>query len=217
MNPINLRLRQVVFESPPALHFRNGKEQTGGFSGPFFDFIEQVLRNELQQEISTVRVLETGAGLSTLFFLSLGCQTTSFSLPDVIERLSDFFNQEEFATLRVNWFPHPGRSELLLGSHAGIFSDSYTCCLIDGSHSVHAVFTDFMYCHETLSKGGVLFVDDTHFPGPNLLAQMIDQLDCYKSCGQFKKLRAFKKTTGRKTFDNMLDFNFQFPERDLSK
>lgn len=207
------KLRDVIFNAPPAFHFWKDKPQTGGFSVPFFEFIESTLTTALEDgQTDSRRCLETGAGLSTLFFLSLGFQTTSFSLPDVIDRIRLFLQQEDFLVYKPCWAPYAGRSELLLGTHAIENAEMYDCCLIDGSHSVHSAFNDFMYCHEVLKSGGVLFIDDTHFPGPSLLAQLLDQLDSYSDCGRHKKLRAFKKINRRKTFDNMLGFTFRYPE-----
>ncbi|WP_300317338.1 class I SAM-dependent methyltransferase [Accumulibacter sp.] len=207
------RLRDVIFKTPPAFHYWKDKPQTGGFSPPFFNFIEGVLRTELDHnQIENRRCLEIGAGLSTLFFLSMDYQVTSFSLPDVIDRIQLFLEADDFAVYESLWSPHAGRSEFLLGKHAVDNPDTYACCLIDGSHSVHSVFTDFTYCHEALGVGGVLFVDDTHFPGPSLLAQLLDQLDSYVDCGRHQKLRAFKKVNKRKSFDNMLGFVFSYPE-----
>jgi hypothetical protein len=206
------KLRGAVFQDPPCFHFWKGAPQPGGFSKPFFEFMERCLVAELPEDGSSERrLLETGAGLSTLFFISLGFRVTSFSLPDVIEKMEEYLVAENLSAIRPHWRPYSGRSELLLPTHVVETTPTYDACLIDGSHSVHSVFVDFMYCHETLKTGGVIFVDDTHFPGPSLLAQLLDQLDNYEACGQYQKLRAFRKTSGRKMYDNMVDFSFRHP------
>ncbi len=206
-------LKSIVFDNPPQFHFWAGKPQTGGFSESYFNFMEDLLATELRRDNNegVISLLETGAGLSTLFFLSLGYRVSSFSLPDVIEKVRDFLAGGQFSSLQSHWDPHGGRSELLLPSHVVKGASEYDCCLIDGSHSVHSVFVDFMYCHEVLGVGGLLFVDDTHFPGPSLLSQLLNQLDGYVECGSFNKVRTYKRVNGRKFYDNMTSMSFNYP------
>ncbi len=208
-----LKLRDMIFLNPPYFHYWKGEPQTGGFSKPFFEFFEKILFDEVgDASANSYKLLETGAGLSSLFFLLLGYKVTSFSLPDVIEKMELFFKQDEISIYRESWTPYAGRSELLLPKHALETDPDYNVCLIDGSHSVHSVFVDFMYAHELLKVGGVIFVDDTHFPGPNLLSQLLNQLDSYEACGAFQKVKVYKKINGRRSYDNMLEFKFQHPE-----
>ena len=166
--------------------------------------LERVL--DVASDQGTVKIaVETGAGLSTLFILSLGYQCHSLSLPDTIGRISAFLS--DFPNLKKQWFPHPGFSEFELPKLSTLQGDqSAAFCFIDGSHAIPSVFSDFCYMNYLLCVGGVLVVDDIQLPGPHMLVQMLQQLSVdWKQISSFSKGIAFRKTFHRPLLANNME------------
>lgn len=163
---------ELIEKAPPAFHYWDNQPQTGGISKDYFKWLETILAETSQDQMSGV---ETGAGLSTLFMLTLGYQCHSFGLPDTIDKISTFLSN--WPVLNSRWSPHPGFSEFQLPKFAqDQCEQSVTFCFIDGSHALPSVFSDFCFMNYLLSIGGVIVVDDIQLAGPHILVQMLQQL-----------------------------------------
>jgi hypothetical protein len=201
---------KLVDSNPPAFHYWDNEPKVGGLDKPYFEWLESL--GGLLGRSGEKVVVETGAGLSTLFFLSSSYSVHSFGMPYTINLIGEYLLPHP--NISGKWFPHSGESELALP----IFSKKCnnqpaSLCLIDGSHSIPAVFSDFCHVNALLCDRGVLVVDDTQLPGPQLLVQMLTQLSGdWKNIGSFSKGIAFQKLSHRPYWaDNMEKMQFHFP------
>lgn len=176
------QLEKVTLETPPAFHFWLGQPQTGGFGKSDFEDFDMVLREFASLDTSSQkrpRFIETGAGLSTLWFLCRDFEVMSFSLSDVLDNMKTYFT-ENAVDIDGRWTAFDGTSETLL-IKAMLELGEATCdiALIDGNHAMPSVFSDFVGLNLALKQGGLLLIDDLQLPGPALLKQLLDQSPVY--------------------------------------
>jgi hypothetical protein len=191
-------IQEVIRAAPPAFHFWEGKPQTGGFSQVHLDFMETEI-DDWKRRQSTLpkelRIVETGAGLSTLLFMSMGLQVVSFSLSDVIDRITAFLSEN---SIEASWLPCAGFSEFAVPRYFESQDQGHEFALIDGNHAIPSVFADFIHLSSKLKRSGLLFVDDTQLPGPQGLCRFMEKfperwrlrrslnkLSCYEKISDF--------------------------------
>jgi predicted O-methyltransferase YrrM len=206
-----LHFYTLIQENPPAFHYWDNKPQVGGLNLSYFQWLESL--GGLIGAPGEMVAVETGAGLSTLFFLSASYTLHSFGMPYTIDLLKEFLSSHPQFNSR--WFSYSGESEVTLPVFAVSCSDQpASLCFIDGSHAIPAVFSDYCHMNKILKEGGVLIVDDVQLPGPQLLVQMLRQLPRdWKDIGSFSKGVAFQKLHHRPYWpSNMEDMKFTFPD-----
>lgn len=194
----NTELTNLILTNPPSFHYWEEQERTGGFNQEHFHFLEKVIKDVYVGDIGhRPLVVETGAGLSSLWFLAAGYEVHSFSLDNVIEKMRVFLSA--YPDELARWSGISGNSETNLPQF--IKSKSFKHCaigLIDGSHSLPSVFVDFTFINLCLEEGGILFIDDIQLPGPRYLANMLNHLKAdFSFSGAINKLCSFKKISGR--------------------
>lgn len=184
----------------PALHSWDGGQtwKSGGFG-----------RRELQALIGLVtehagteaRVLETGAGNSTLAFLLAGARSVTSIAPDaaLFERIRSYCAEHGIDTARLH--ERVAYSEDALpglvadmeasGEHADI-------ALIDGGHGWPTVFVDFCYMFRALRKGGFLVVDDIQLYSVGELSRFLSEDPHVRLVMRMPKTLVFEKVVEKR-------------------
>lgn len=138
----------------PRLHHWGGEAQVGGMNSE----IGERIINELKG-YDAPRVLETGAGASTLLFCCLEPGDVTSIAPDegLRESLLADAAKRDIEVDRLRFLCE--RSEIALPRLAAD-DERFDIALIDGSHNWPSVFVDFCYMNMMMPAGGTLFVDD---------------------------------------------------------
>lgn len=142
-------------------------------------------------------VIETGAGLSSVWMLQLGYTVHSFVMNEaVVDRMQDFLSK--FPDLSANWYPHVGASELTLPVWSLKNQEVRPAlALIDGGHGMQTVFLDFVYTNLLLRKGGILLVDDQQLGAIRLLDNILIESRDYRVLEATDKLIAYQKLSDK--------------------
>ncbi|MEL7044245.1 MAG: hypothetical protein AAGL66_04395, partial [Pseudomonadota bacterium] len=83
------QLREQILIDPPKFHFWHGKHSAGGFLNSDFEAFDELLKL-LEPSTETRNFIETGAGLSTLWFLSNEFRVVSFTLEKIADAVHDY-------------------------------------------------------------------------------------------------------------------------------
>lgn len=180
-----------LIADPPQLHFfaKTTKPRRGGFGRSQFQLIERCI-SELGGQ---PRVLETGAGLSTLLFLAKSCSVVSFfTKPDLAERIAVAI--DDHGLPRDKWSFVLGRSEFALPKYVETRQEAkFDLLLIDGGHDLHTVFTDFTYGFFALRDGGAIIIDDLRMPSVAVLYGLLRQSRFVEEVVTRPKTAVFRK------------------------
>ena len=142
------------------------------------------------------RIVETGAGASTLLFCSLEPQALTSVAPD------PGLHERILATAREREIPVDGleflseRSELAL-PRVFALGGRFDIGLIDGCHNWPAVFVDFCYINIMLAPGGTLFLDDVQLYSVSQLHLLLREQEEYEYVGLDGKFATFRKVLDR--------------------
>jgi hypothetical protein len=181
----------------PLLHIWDGKANTGGF-----DKIGLKSLYDLAQSLGSPRVLETGAGNSSLAFLLAGSAHITSICPEqpLFDRMRAFAEKSIIDVSR--WRPITMRSEICLPKLVDL-QESFDLILIDGGHGWPTVFVDLCYCHMLLREGGMLIIDDNFLYSIVELVNLLREQPEYQFQGNLgvnDKTLIFKKVTSGKFF-----------------
>lgn len=184
----------------PKFHNWDGVWSTGGFKGADLQRLHDLTRAQAQG--AELRVLETGAGASTVAFLLAGA-TTVFSIApnaDLFERIRKFCRDNGIAdaplesTVNISELALPplARKQHVAGLQVDL-------ALIDGGHGWPTVFVDFCYANAMLRKGGLLLIDDIQLHSVKELARLLREEPSFAQEGNLtpKTLIFRKKTKAR--------------------
>lgn len=190
---INQELQEVLLDNPPFFHYWEGEFRLGGMGKLQLELITKCC-SSLPSSVPKVAI-ETGAGLSTIWLLSLGFEVHSFvASEEVVQRMRKFL--ESYPELMDNWHVDVGFSELTLPPFAlGGAAPSVGLCLIDGGHGIQTVFVDFVYSNYCLSKGGIMLIDDIEIGSPKLLDAVLQEDSNFATYKKTKKLSAYQKVS----------------------
>ncbi len=198
---------KAFIDDLPKLHsWDNGKTwNTGGFGPKHLNGIAKVLA-ELPARF---RVIETGAGNSTLLFLLCGAGSVVSIAPDVplFDRIRASADQRsiDYAALEaVVAFSEdvlPG-----LANDAMRNKSLYDFALIDGGHGWPTVFVDFCYTMAALKPGGYLMIDDIQLFSVKQLARLLNESAEFSLVSNLGKSIIFRKDTKN---SRMTDFGAQ--------
>jgi hypothetical protein len=175
----------------PRLHHWRGAPQVGGLNS----VIGERIITELDRYESP-RIVETGAGATTLLFCCLGPEALTSIAPDegLRDRIVAEAETREIAVDRLRFIC--ARSELALPRLAAE-GGRVDAGLIDGSHSWPAVFVDFCYLNMMMSAGATLFIDDVHLYSVAQLYLLLRQQDDFEYVALDNKLATFRKAGDR--------------------
>jgi len=187
--------------SPPNLHsWDQGKTwNTGGFSPYHLESIYKFCRQRLP---AGPRVIETGAGNSTICFLHLEPTQVISIAPDkaLFDRITAYCKSNGISLQPLAM--HIDGSEWVLPKLA---TDSRNgqldFALIDGCHNWPMVMVDFFYVNSLLRKGGYLMLDDIQLHSVAELYRLISyETDTFRPAANWGKLRIFEKLTSESKF-----------------
>ncbi|MEM9314384.1 MAG: class I SAM-dependent methyltransferase, partial [Pseudomonadota bacterium] len=195
-------------------HFWHGKHSAGGFLNSDFEDFDELLKL-LPPGAESRNFIETGAGLSTLWFLANEFRVVSFTLEKIADAVNGYL-RDGYPELAGQWTCFTGKSERnLVPFTNGEKQDAFDIALIDGNHAIATVFADYVGLNLCLKKGGLLIVDDVRLPGPRLLDQLLMQLtdDWEHVWTQERgKWKCYRKTTDADVrIGNCKEFSFYVP------
>jgi len=177
----------ALLDNLPKLHFWDGKPQVGGLDRQ----IASCLMDGFES-VANPRVLETGAGASTLLFLTLGPASLTSIAPDdrLRQRIFEEAAARNIASAPLRFLVE--RSEEALPRLA-LDGETIDVGFIDGNHGWPAVFVDFCYINMMLRRGGVLFVDDLQLHSVAQLFLLLRQQEQFEFNRLDGKLAMFTK------------------------
>jgi hypothetical protein len=182
---------RALLDNLPKLHRWGGDEQVGGLNST----IGERMIAELASYDSP-RVIETGAGASTLLFCCLdpGALVSIAPDPDLRDRIFAEAEERQISVTRLLFVCD--RSELALPRIAAD-RNRFDIGLIDGSHNWPSVFVDFCYINMMMPAGGTLFVDDVHLYSVSQLFNLLRQQEQFEYVSLDDKMATFRKLVDR--------------------
>jgi hypothetical protein len=178
---------RTLLADPPRLHDWGHGWEVGGLTHR----IGERLIGELAR-YDAPRVIETGAGASTLLFCCLEPEGVTSIAPDAAlrDRMLAAAADREISTERLRFICD--RSELALPKLAEA-GDRYEAALIDGSHNWPAVFVDFCYINLMMPVGGTMFLDDVQLYSVAQLYNLLRKQEEFEYVGLEDKMATFRK------------------------
>lgn len=195
---------ETYLDRLPLLHSWDGGStwNTGGFSPDQLRRLHGIVRAAFPDR--PVRVIETGAGNSTLTFLHLEPeQLVTIAPSDTLrDRILAAALERDIDTGPLDF--RVARSEfelpaMVLGSdHYGWSMPTdlprFDVALIDGAHQWPNVFVDFCYLNLMLGAGGLLLVDDVNLHSIAELSRLLEQQPGFELRHDLEKLQVWEKT-----------------------
>jgi hypothetical protein len=184
---------RALLKDLPRLHHWRGTSKVGGLTQAIGDrMIVELDRYE------SPRVLETGAGATTLLFCSLDPGGVTSIAPDAALR-DRMLAEATSRGISVDPLRYVcERSEVALPRLAAD-GERVDIGLIDGSHSWPSVFVDFCYINMMMPAGGTLFVDDVRLYSVSQLYLLLRQQEEFEYVAlDSRKLATFRKVTDRR-------------------
>lgn len=178
----------ALLADPPRLHHWGGDPEVGG--------LDQQIGNRIIAELAryaSPRVIETGAGVSTLLFCCLDPDALTSIDPGAAlrDRMLAEAAARGVSTDRLRFLCE--HSELVLPRLAAA-GERFDVGLIDGCHNWPAVFVDFCYINLMLPAGGTLFVDDVQLYSVSQLYLLLRQQEEFEYVALDGKFATFRKT-----------------------
>lgn len=135
------------------------------------------------------RTLETGAGVSTVYFALLGCRHTAITpFSREVDLIRRFCAEQAIPLDRVELIVE--RSERALPRMA---ADPLDLVLIDGRHAFPSPFIDWYYGADALRPGGWMVVDDTHLLTGRILRDFMAEDPHWGAVVEIGKSAIFEK------------------------
>jgi hypothetical protein len=158
-----------------------------------------VIGDRLITELSrydSPRVVETGAGATTLLFCCLEPGALVSIAPSAELRDRIFAEAAKRQIDVTPLFFVCDRSEHALPRIAAD-RNRFDVGLIDGSHNWPSVFVDFCYINMMMPAGATLFVDDIHLYSVSQLFNLLRQQEEFEYVGLDDKMATFRKLVDR--------------------
>lgn len=173
----------------PSLHHWGGRWRVGGLTTPIG---ERILSETTAHDAP--RVLETGAGASTLLFCCLEPSELTAIAPDsgLRDRILSEASDREISVEPLDFICE--RSEVALPSLAAE-GRKVDVALIDGCHNWPGVFVDFCYINMMMGPGGTLFLDDIHLYSVAQLYALLRQQEEFEYVSLDSKFATFRKVS----------------------
>jgi predicted O-methyltransferase YrrM len=180
----------------PQLHtWDNGATwNTGGFFAEDLEILYSFAKANLPRG---ARILETGAGNSTICFLLLSPERLVSIAPDaaLFDRIRSYCARAEIPTSALD--SRVDGSEWVLPNLAREMRDQaprFDFALIDGCHNWPMVFLDFFYTNYMLKTGGLLMIDDIQLHSIRELARMLMEQPEFQLEKKIGKSLIFRRT-----------------------
>jgi hypothetical protein len=146
---------------------------SGGFSA---ESLEQLHRMILERFGTGARIVETGAGNSTITFLLTQPRELISIAPDsaLFGRITDYCSDNGIATAPLTSILDFSEVTLPAIAAREIAADTwFDVGLLDGGHGWPTVFVDFCYIHAMVRLEGLLIVDDVQLWSVKQLARFL--------------------------------------------
>jgi predicted O-methyltransferase YrrM len=161
---------EALLASPPTFHTWDGGEtwDAGGFVPLDLQWLLKLCGN-----YKSPRIIETGAGLSTVIFLLANPAEVVTIAPDkaLRNRIFKYLKQQEISDKRLNFMVAKSEDALPRLSPRHRFD----LALIDGAHGWPNPFVDLCYINPMLKVGGTLIVDDAHIHSVGELVRFLSR------------------------------------------
>lgn len=184
----------------PKFHFWGDTWSVGGFSAKALRELHDLGRSVGRAANGGARIVETGAGASTIAFLLSGADEVFSIAPDaaLFDRIRAYCGDQGLPDTALR--PMVERSETRLPRLLGELRTRQAqmdLALIDGGHGWPTVFVDFCYVNAMLRQGGLLVLDDIQLHSVKELARLLLHSADYRLQGQVggAKTRVFVKLT----------------------
>jgi hypothetical protein len=175
----------------PLLHSWDGGEtwNTGGFRANHLRGIYDAVAQRFDQP----RIIETGAGNSTLTFLHLPIKRLVTIAPDrgVFERIIRWCNSHGLDRTKLDY--RMRRSEVELPKVAFDERAHFDVALIDGNHGWPTVFVDFCYLNVMLRSGSLILIDDLQIYSVAELSRLLHLQPGFDLVSEVGKLQFWEK------------------------
>jgi precorrin-6B methylase 2 len=147
------------------------------------------------------RVLETGAGNSTIAFLLAGAHAVTAIAPDagLFERIRSYCAAHHIDAARLHECASYSEDALPgLVAEMEMRGEHVDVALIDGGHGWPTVFVDFCYMYRSLRKGGFLVVDDIQLYSVGELSRFLSEDPHVRLVECMPKTLVFEKTVEKR-------------------
>ncbi len=191
----------------PDLHsWDDGKTwNSGGFGPSELRSIYEIVQGSPEP----ARVLETGAGNSTICFLLAGCGEVTSIAPDqpLFDRIKKYCTLYSIDTSPLNSIVAISEDSLpYLAADYKRTARAIDFALLDGGHGWPTVFVDFCYTYALLRQGGWLMIDDIQLYSVKELARFLVKSWQFDLVAKLPKSLIFRKNTDERV---MGDFGGQ--------
>lgn len=188
---------QTYVAAMPELHSWDGGKtwNTGGYNRELFQSLRAFFDRKLT---GRVRIIETGCGNSTIFFLLAEPERVVTIDPDsaVYQRVIDYCAAQEIPTVVHEM--NIGPSEIVLPKIAELGEKQFEFALIDGDHSWPSAFVDFCYFNMLVGRGGYIMIDDVQLHSCKELARFVSEEPGFALSLDLGKALVFEKLTDEK-------------------
>jgi len=173
---------ELLALDPPFHVDAHGEPISWGIGADLLRFLGERLRDG-------GRTLETGAGVSTVYFALLRCRHTAITpLAREVDLIRRFCAEHGIALDRVELIV--GRSEYALPRMPG---EPLDLVLVDGRHAFPSPFIDWFYGAAALRTGGWMVVDDTHLLTGRTLLEFMTEDPHWGAVSEIGKSAVFEK------------------------
>lgn len=147
---------------------------------------------------SGMKTLETGSGISTIFFAIKGAQHTCI-VPDFqqVTLIKAYCDQHQISTQQLEFILDTSENALPKLPQQEI----YDLALIDGRHAFPNPIIDWYYISRVLKVGGVLVIDDLHIWTSELLVNFLRAEPDWQLIEESERIAALTKR-GNSTLTN---------------
>jgi predicted O-methyltransferase YrrM len=192
----NTRHQMITFheyiENLPLIHCWGDPPawNTGGFDRDMFEAIHKFMIQKLPQN---PRIIETGCGNSTIFFLFHNPSRLISIDPwqEVYDRILAYCEKQQIDRSPLDILVV--KSETVLPKLAEQEPSSFDVALIDGNHGWPGVMVDFCYMLTLLKPGGFLIVDDINLYSIGELTRLLEEQPEFSMQLDLRKTRIYRK------------------------
>jgi hypothetical protein len=177
----------------PLLHHWGGAWRTGGFKSPQLRAISEIIGGSFEHP----RIVETGAGNTTITFLHVDPEQVVSIAPDagLRDRIISYCDDHDIPVDRLDY--RVGHSEVELPVLAAS-GEQFDVAFIDGSHGWPTVFVDFCYTNMLVHEGGLLFIDDVQLYSVAELCRLLEKQPGYELVRDLGKVQVWRKDTSQR-------------------
>jgi hypothetical protein len=180
-----MRIADLLAEKPKLHIDKKGTSFCFGVSMALANFIDTHVKTGME-------TIETGAGLTTLCFLSKGASHTAICPDDrILSNIEKYLQENEIGSNRLQ--VKCAKSQHVLHE---IKQESYDFAYIDGDHAFPVPFIDYYFFSLALKVNGVLVIDDTQLWTGRVLKQfLLAEPEWKLMCEMGNKSVAFRKVS----------------------